>query len=213
MPSIGFLHTAEGHVETFRALVAELAPRAADVHVVDEDLLSNARTHGVDDDLRARLLARLRRLERQVDVIVCTCSTLAGEAECLGHELSVPVVRVDRPMAEEAVRMGRRVAVVATVEATLDPTRRLLEECADGTDSEVSLAPCLQAWDFFEAGDPDRYAAAIAEHVRGLADTADVVVLAQVSMAPAATLLGDLAVPVLTSPRSAVEEAVRHLAH
>jgi Asp/Glu/hydantoin racemase len=199
------------HVETFRALAAELAPRAADVHVVDEDLLSDARTHGVDDDLRARLLTRLRRLERQVDVIVCTCSALAGEAERLGQELSVPLARVDRPMAEEAARLGRRVAVVATVEATLDPTRLLLEECAD-KDGEVSLAPCLQAWDFFEAGDPDRYAAVIADQVRGLADTADVVVLTQVSMAPAATLLGDLAVHVLTSPRSAVEEALRHLA-
>jgi Asp/Glu/hydantoin racemase len=37
---------------------------------------------------------------------------------------------------------------------------------------------------------------------------ADVVVLAQASMAPAAGLLADLPVPVLTSPRSAVARAV-----
>jgi hypothetical protein len=172
----------------------------------------DARTRGVDEDLRARVLVRLRQLERDAEVIICTCSTFGDDAERFGHEVSVPVVRVDRPMAEEAVRLGRRVAVVAAVESTIVPTRRLLEECAEGTGSEVLLAPCLQAWGFLEAGDPDRYVAVIADRVRGLSGTADVLVLAQVSRAPAAHLLGDLAVPILSSPRSAVQAAVRRLA-
>jgi hypothetical protein len=201
MTTIGFLHTADVHVETFRALVAERGHRA--VHVVDPTLLADARAHGVNASLAARLGDRLRELAgRGPDVIVCTCSTLGGHAERV--VLPVPVLRVDRPMAEAAVAIGGRIAVVATVASTLAPTRDLLLECA--ADAEVELAPCLDAWAFFEAGDHEGYRQAIAAHVRTL--DADVIVLAQASLVPAAELLADLPVPVLSSPRSAVDHAV-----
>jgi glutamate racemase len=173
------------------------------VHVVDPTLLADARAHGVNASLAARLGDRLRELAgRGPDVIVCTCSTLGGHAERV--VLPVPVLRVDRPMAEAAVAIGGRIAVVATVASTLAPTRDLLLECA--ADAEVELAPCLDAWAFFEAGDHEGYRQAIAAHVRTL--DADVIVLAQASLVPAAELLADLPVPVLSSPRSAVDRAV-----
>ena len=51
-------------------------------------------------------------------------------------------------------------------------------------------------------------AAAVRAGVRSLDPPVDVVVLAQASMVDAAPLLRDLHVPVLTSPRLAVEAAV-----
>jgi Asp/Glu/hydantoin racemase len=201
MTTIGFLHTADVHVGTFRALVAERGHQ--DVHLVDPTLLADARAHGVDAPLVARLDDRLRELAaRGPDVIVCTCSTLSGYAE--RATLPVPVLRVDRPMAEQAVAIGGRIAVVATVASTLTPTRDLLLECA--ADAHVELAPCLDAWSLFEAGDLAGYRQAIAAHVRTL--DADVIVLAQASLVPAVELLGDLRVPVLSSPRSAVDRAI-----
>lgn len=199
--TIGFLHTADVHVETFRALTAEHGHR--EVHVVDATLLADAREHGVDTALADRLADRLRELAALApDVIVCTCSTLGGHAERIA--LPVPVLRLDRPMAEAAVAVGGRIAVVGTTASTLAPTRELLLECAP--DARVESAPCLAAWALFEAGDLDGYRRAIAAHVRTL--SADVIVLAQASMAPAAELLADLAVPVLTSPRTAVDRAM-----
>jgi hypothetical protein len=201
MTTIGFLHTADVHVATFHALVAEHGRQ--DVHLVDPTLLADARAHGVDAALEARLGDRLRELaERGPDVIVCTCSTLGGYAERV--TLPMPVLRVDRPMAEAAVAIGGRIAVVASVASTLAPTRDLLLECA--ADADVRPAPCLDAWAFFEAGDLEGYRQAVAAHVRSL--DADVIVLAQASLVPAVELLGDLRVPVLSSPRSAVEKAV-----
>jgi hypothetical protein len=38
--------------------------------------------------------------------------------------VAVPVLRIDRPMAERAVAAGGRIAVVAAVESTLAPIRR-----------------------------------------------------------------------------------------
>jgi hypothetical protein len=207
--TVGFLHTSAVHVRTFGALLAEIAPGTPDVHLVDEQLLADAVTQGVDASIQTRLEGRLRELaEHAPGVIVCTCSTFSGHAERLAEELGIAVLRIDRPMAERAVALGGRVAVVATVASTLGPTRELFDECAAGTAAVVVEVPCPGAWAAFEGGDLDGYYASIARHVRGLAGDFDVVVLAQASMAPAAALLADLAIPVLTSPRLAVLRAV-----
>lgn len=209
--TVGFLHTSPVHVPTFRDLLAGLDPGAEEVHVVDEQLLADARTRGVDADVEANLHRRLRELaDQRPDVIVCTCSTLAGHAEQLSPRLPVPVLRIDRPMAGDAVAAGGRVAVVAAVESTLGPTRQLLEECAAaaGTGARILGAPCLDAWAAFEAGDHAGYLDRVVHHVRGVATSADVVVLAQASMAAAEDLLLDLDVLVVSSPRPAVTRAV-----
>jgi len=69
---------------------------------------------------------------------------------------------------------------------------------------------CADAWSAFEAGDLDAYHRGVADAVRDAVSRrgADVVVLAHASMAPAAGLLADLPLPVLTSPGSAVARAV-----
>jgi hypothetical protein len=113
-------------------------------------------------------------------------------------------------MAESAVATGGRVALVVAVESTIALTRQLFEECAANAGSSATLldAPCLDAWELFEAGDHAAYLDRVARHVQVLADDVDVVVLAQASMAPAADLVGDLSIPVLSSPRLAVLRAV-----
>ncbi|MDI6098670.1 aspartate/glutamate racemase family protein [Actinoplanes sp. NEAU-A12] len=209
MTVVGFLHTGAVHVATFHRLFTELAPPGLDDrHLVDESLLADARVAGVTPELAGRLRDRLAELVASgADLSVCTCSTIGAEAETTA--VGVPVLRLDRPMAEAAVAAGDRIAVVATVASTMEPTMRLLRETADRAGRPVRLlpSPCLAAWRHFEAGDLDAYDDEIARHVRAIAGEADVVVLAQASMAGAAALLPGL--PVLTSPRAAVEEAIR----
>jgi len=199
------------HVATFSGPLSEVAPGATDVHLVDAELLRDARRHGVDAGIEARVLARLRELAvREHGAIVCTCSTLSGLAERLAREIETPVVRIDRPMAERAVANGGRVALVVAIDSTLAPSRQLFEECAaiGGSDTTLADAPRLDVWELFEAGDHAGYVDRVARHVQGLVDDVDVVVLAQASMAPAADLLGGLSIPVLSSPRLAALRAV-----
>ncbi len=116
MITVAFLHTADVHVATVRGLLSEVAPGAVDVHLVDTELLSDARGDGVDAGVEARVLARLRELTvHEPDAIVCTCSTLSGSAERLAQLIETPVVRIDRPMAESTVANGGRVALVVAV--------------------------------------------------------------------------------------------------
>jgi hypothetical protein len=198
---VGFLHTAEVHVATFTELVAAADPGATAEHVVEPALLALARSGSpeVGPGLRAAL-ARLA----DADVVVCTCSTLGPLAESLG------ALRVDRPMAREAVRLGPRIAVVAALESTLEPTRALLLEEAAAELATPALEVVLAegAWAAFEAGDPARYLELVAAAARSAALDADVVVLAQASMLGALDLLADLPVPVLASPPLAVRAAL-----
>ncbi|ARU50812.1 Asp/Glu/hydantoin racemase [Cellulosimicrobium cellulans] len=206
---IGFLHTADVHVATFGALVDEVAPGQGHVHRVDVPLLDDARAGApTGERVRAHVDALVAA---GASVVVCTCSTLGPVAEEVGGA-GVPVLRVDRPLAEAAVRDGGRVAVVVALASTLGPTTELLADAARRSGATVELDPvvCADAWADFEAGDLSAYRRGVADAARDAVGRrgADVVVLAQASMAPAAALLADLRVPVLTSPGSAVARAV-----
>lgn len=210
--SIGFLHTSPVHVPTFDALVAQRLPRARVVHTVDESLLADARADG-PASVASRVRGHVRRLQAHgTSVVCCTCSTLGGVAEQLATP-QLPVIRVDRPMAAHAVRAGQRVAVVAALESTLAPTRALLlaEAHRSGREIKVTTATASEAWARFEAGDAGGYLHSIAETARRAAAAADVVVLAQASMAGAEALLDDVDVPMLSSPRLAVEHLATSL--
>jgi aspartate/glutamate racemase len=206
---IGFLHTADVHVATFGALVDEVAPGQGHVHRVDVPLLDDARAGApTGERVRAHVDALVAA---GASVVVCTCSTLGPVAEEVGGA-GVPVLRVDRPLAEAAVRDGGRVAVVVALASTLGPTTELLADAARRSGATVELDPvvCADAWADFEAGDLSAYRRGVADAARDAVGRrgADVVVLAQASMAPAAALLADLPVPVLTSPGIAVARAV-----
>ncbi len=212
--TVGFLHSAHAHVRTFSDLLAERDDTVTGQHLVDTGLLTAARSHGVDS-VRPALADRLRRLVAEgADVVVCTCSTLGPTAKQVGAEMGLRVVRVDRPMAEAAVLAGRRVAVVASLDEAAATLMPLLHECAATTGRAVEFVEvrCTDTWSAFEAGDLLTYTTGVADAVRRavlpLDPPVDVVVLAQASMLDAAPLLRDLHVPVLTSPRLAIEAAV-----
>lgn len=208
MTAIGFLHTARTHVAMFGRLVDELAPEHATRHVVDESLLAAGRTAGLTPELAARVRARLGELVSEgAGLVVCTCSTIGAVAEELAAAIGVPVLRADRPMAEAAVAAGERIGVVVATESTVEPTLRLIRESAVRAGRTVTprLAHAYSAWPHFESGDLERYHAEIARHARDLVPHADVLVLAQASMAPAANLIEGTTV--LTSPRAAVTAA------
>ena len=211
MAHLVFLHTAEVNVNTFERLTLELAPGTATTHIADTELLDRARTDGLDDpQLAATLHARLRRFVEPGDLIVCTCSTIGGLVESIGDDLGMATMRIDRPMAAEAVSRGLRIVVVAAIESTVEPTCALLREEAlrAGRNVELVVSVCDDAWARFEAGDHQGYAMAIADHVRTIGPGVDVIVLAQGSMSGAAALLSDLDIPVLSSPRLGVAAAL-----
>ncbi|MBX3027246.1 hypothetical protein KF840_20305 [bacterium] len=208
---LGFLHTAASHVPTFERLARDADPALSCRHAVEAPLLAAATAAGgVDAALAARIAARVDALRAAgARVVVCTCSTIGDAAEAASRP-QAPVLRIDRPMAEAAVRRGARVAVVAALDTALAATVALLRAVAREQGRAVAIAPvlCAAAWPRFVAGDLAAYAAATAAAARAAAPAVDVVVLGQVSMAPAIERLADLATPVLAATPLGVQVAV-----
>ncbi|QNK67457.1 Asp/Glu/hydantoin racemase [Variovorax sp. PAMC26660] len=213
--TLAFLHTAQVHVQTFGSLAREIAPELSIQHLVMEDLLADARTLGVDN---AGLVTRVHEAMREAAsdgalVVVCTCSTIGGIAEKTATGGAFTALRIDRAMADRAVRSGPRVLIVGAVESTLDPTRSLVLSAATqaGVGIRASTLLVEEAWVHFQAGDIARYVQTLAESIRAAASASDVIVLAQASMAPVTALLGDLGIEVLSSPGLGTAHAVATL--
>jgi glutamate racemase len=210
---LGFLHTVPALAARFDAELRAADPGATAVHVVDGELLAIAIRSGVDEAVDAAVARHVETLAAEgVAAILVTCSSIGESAELAAGAVGVPVVRVDAAMAEEAVRAagdGGRIAVLATNTATLGPTGRLLERAATTLDRPpvVTTQVVAGAGEARAAGDDARADRLIADAVRTAASEADVVVLAQASMAAAAELAG-VDVPVLSSPASGLAAAI-----
>jgi hypothetical protein len=214
-PRLAFLHTSAVHVDTFDRLVRAAAPGLAVAHRVAEDLLADAQRLGVEDPaLIARVYAAMRNAAADgATLVVCTCSTIGSLAEQTPTDGRFTAARIDRAMADRAVALGPTILVVAALESTLGPTTGLLRESARAARADVTLQPLLvsQAWPHFLHGDRDTYIQAVVQAVREHAAHADVIVLAQASMAPASEALADLGVPVLSSPQIGVQAILARL--
>jgi hypothetical protein len=210
---IALLHTAPAHIETFDALLSERDEPPPVRHYVEEGLLRLALTEGgVTPEMEKRTEAAVREIDADgAAAILCTCSTIGPCAERLNDKIEAKILRVDRPMATKAVALGRRIALVATLGSTIPSTRSLLLEEAERAGKEIEILEllCESAWALFERGDRRGYLRAVAERILSLSDAPDAAVLAQASLLGVEDLCGTFAAPVLSSPRTGLEAAIR----
>ncbi len=144
------------------------------------------------------------------NVLLNVCSSVgdvAAAAQPLYALTGVPLVRIDEDMARSAVRNARRIGVVATLNTTLLPTKRLLAACARREGVQVSLVDALAAGVF--GADQETFKQKLIETGRKVRDQVDVLLFAQGSMAYAEEAVSQaLGLPVYSSIRFGVR-AVR----
>jgi Asp/Glu/hydantoin racemase len=118
----------------------------------------------------------------------------------VSRELGIPVLRIDEAMADEAVAQGRRIAVLATLPTTCAPTIRLIEERAALAEAHPAITSEVidGAFEAVSHGDRETHNRLVVAAIERVAADADVIVLAQASMAGAAEA-AQVEVPVLTS--------------
>ena len=213
-PVLGVLHTAVGNVTLFQGLCRELLPGVDAFQMLDESLLRNTITAGtLTPETTRRVLGHVESaVDAGATAVLVTCSSIGAAAELARNVVPVPVIRVDEAMADQAVKTGPRIGVIATLSTTLEPTADLVRRRADAAGAEISLTTlvCDGAFAALGRGDTAAHDSAIADGLTKLAQESDVIILAQASMARVADTLPDLPVPVLSSPRSGVE-SVRDL--
>lgn len=211
--TLALLHTSHVLIPTFARLCRQLMPEVAIFHMVDESLIKNTIASGALAKATVRRLLSLLGCAREggADAVLVTCSSIGPGVTLARQVFDFPVLRVDEAMAEEAVRLGLRIGVLATLSTTLEPTMALLKETAAAQARAIELTPCLcgGAFDAVIAGDNDTHDEIVREALVRLMQTVDVVVLAQASMAGVVEKIPPelRRCPVLSSPESAVLRA------
>ena len=208
---LALVHTVAGLVPRFRELSAELLPGVETFDIVDETLLRDATKEGrVSLDTARRLFAHLAAAERHgADAILVTCSSMGDAVDAARPFAGVPLLRIDEAMAEQAVQRGSRIGVLATLWSTLRPTAVLIERTAAqaGREAEVRDRLCDGAFEALRAGDTERHDSLVRDGLRELIGWAEVIVLAQASMARVVDTLSEeeRRTPILSSPRLGME--------
>lgn len=194
---IACLHTLEANAALFDAA----CPAGVTLeHHFREDLLSRAIERGeADEEIISETADALLALK--ADGVLLTCTTIAPGAERAG------AVRVDAALAEEAAKAagkGGTIEALITIPTTADATRTIFSKFADPVGATLKITMVEGALAAFQARDLATYAALIGAAAD--ASTADVVALAQASMAPGAPLAKRA---VLTSPAAGLQAVIK----
>jgi Asp/Glu/hydantoin racemase len=215
--TLALIHTSATLVPVFQQLCKVQLPDVTTFNIVDDSLVRAIGEKGaLTADIARRVEAYITSAEAGgADHVLVTCSSIGPAVEASEPFCSVPVLRVDLPMADEAVRTGRRIGVVATLPTTLNPTTDLVRRraAAAGKPIELTARLCEGAFDALMAGDAAGHDRLVASVLRELAAEVDVILLAQASMARVVETLSpeDRRVPILASPPLAIAHLAKLL--
>src|SRR5690606_6726551 len=117
---LGLIHTSATLVPIFQELVnTYLKDRDIEVfNIVDDSLIKNTiRENELTPNTARRVVEYIGSAEKAgADFILVTCSSIGPAVDASELLTSVPVMRVDQPMADKAVSIGKKIGIIATLE-------------------------------------------------------------------------------------------------
>ncbi len=152
----------------------------------DPSILSEAvEQNYVTANPAARLVAMyMKAVQDGADAILNICSSVGEVADAcqdLAKYIGVPIVRIDEEMCREAVKRGKRIAIMATLQSTLVPTKNTVARVAREMNKRVEFVDVLVEGGF--GLDQEQFKKLMGEYAEKVVDKVDVILLAQGSMA------------------------------
>ena len=213
---LAMIHTVSWYnksvIEPFASRFAEQNPDVELMNIMDDTLLSESLANGGPTQavVRRMVLYAMAAEAQGADVVMCSCTTM-GEATRTARKLvSVPIFNIDEPMARQAVTLGSRMGIIATVPTSAPATRALLLEEARLAGKEITIETVIneRAFQHLLAGEIADHNALVHAEIDRLAGIVDVIVLGQISLAQIRHTAG---VPILQVGLSGFAEARRLL--
>ena len=210
VPKIGFVHTGVPIGLMLKKMMSESMPDIPNFHIVDDSLIQDLlQAEEFTPSILKRLSAQISMAkEAGADIIMVTCSSIAPGVDFAKKLVDIPVMKIDEPMAEQAVESANTVGVLATAKTTLVPSVDLINQVAEKKGKPVKVKSKLisEAFDFFLQGDMDSHDRLVKRAGVELARQSDVLVLAQASMSHLADEIEKASgTPTLTSPQIAMD--------
>lgn len=209
MKKVFIIHTSMALYDRINTMFQELIPDANVVNLIEDTMLKDVMTNGgLTPEITRRICSYVLQAQTTgADVVLNACSSVAEAIDVARSLTSIPCLKIDEPMAEEAVMLGKSIAVFGTVGTTLAPSSRLIESTAKKLGRDVTVHQYLVDGAFqvlTEEKNPEKHNQMVLDLIRKVEKDHDVIVLAQGSMTILIPYIQNLGKPVLYSLKSGI---------
>jgi len=139
------------------------------------------------------------------DAILFGCSTMNRAVEHARPMIDIPIIAIDRPMMDKAVRIGRRIGLLATLDTTVPSSLRQLRNAAADAGRDIEIVEIFRgdAFRALRAGDQATHDRLLLEAIQAHQEQVDVIAMAQISMSRLEDQIAQagFSIPVLNSGR------------
>lgn len=203
------IHTSSVSLKDLMGLFEIHLPGVEVLNIIDDSLLKEVKqNNGINESIIKRMETYVKiAVSNGSDIIFNQCSSVGEAFDLAVKNISLPTLKIDQPMAEEAVKIGDKIALVATVESTLKPSSNLILKEAEKIGKKIILNQYLVdgALDILmKEKDVVKHNKLVLDTISKASTENDVVVLAQGSMFSLREELHKFEKPILTSPLSAI---------
>jgi aspartate/glutamate racemase len=206
--TLGIIHAANITSKGVQPFIDEILPEVTVVHHID-DTIQNSNFAGGPGNIPKENYFKFATyayfLEKAgVDMILLACSTFNRAVEYARPMINIPMLQVDRPMMDIAVKQGNRIGLLATVPTTVPSSQRLLELAAEeaGKKVEIITVLCSEAFTEIKKGNVNKHNEMLLDEIEKLMAKVDAIVMAQISMSALEPMLGNTRIPVYNSGRT-----------
>jgi len=145
---ITMIHTVFPIVDSLNAIfIKKMGSQPVVIYnIVDDSILPRILNNGsISPEIVSTVYQHISSAEKMgSDIILVTCSSISEVVDIVSPLVSVPVIKIDDAMTDEAVKIGGTLGVVATIKSTLNPTINQLKKKMLKAGKEINIVlKCL----------------------------------------------------------------------
>lgn len=187
MSLVGVIHTTRLVIDPVHRSIYDSCVGLQLNHVLDEGILRRLAALGrITPEITDWLTSMVASTQNiGADLALVSCSSLSPCVNEVRKRVAIPVLKVDEPMMEYAVRNAERIGLVMTNPTTEAPSQLLFSEVNQRLSSNATLVPvlCPEAFAKLTDGDIEGHDAEVVEVIQNLLGSVDLIMLAQISIA------------------------------
>lgn len=172
--------------EPFGKVFEEKNPDVKIYNIMDDSLLVDTRTYnGMTPTIASRMLNYAKAAEASgADGVLVTCTSVNEATKFIRPLLNIPILNIEEPVAEMAVKNGKKIGILGTIPTSPAALGRVVQEKAAEMGKEIELVPAVAegAFDVLCAGDVKKHDEMVCEALAKLAKEVDVIAFSQISM-------------------------------
>ena len=170
----------------FLAPFKEANPDIDVKNIIDDSLLNDTRLYnGMTPAIATRMLHYAQGAQNSgADGVLVTCTSVNKATKYIRPLLNIPILNIEEPTAELAVKNGPKIGVLATLPTSPKAIIEVIEEKAaeQGAEIEIVTRVADGAFDVLKTGDRAKHDEMVCAALYELAKEVDCVVFAQISM-------------------------------